>query len=102
AIGLRAVSPALLVRESRCRLGAKGAASRLPLVIVVVLESVAARWAGLNGGPYDSTPILKAESAHALVADNFYAHIGRSSNSLVAILLSAYPKLGFREVTEEY
>ena len=38
----------------------------------------------------------------ALVADNFYAHIGRSSNSLVAILLSAYPKLGFRDVTEEY
>ena len=79
-----------------------GRRDRAPNVIVVVLESVAARWAGLNGGPYDSTPVLKAESAHALVADNFYAHIGRSSNSLVAILLSAYPKLGFRDVTEEY
>ena len=75
---------------------------RPPNVIVIVLESVAARWAGLNGGPYDSTPILEAESSRALVADNFYAHIGRSSNSLVAILLSAYPKLGFRDVTEEY
>ena len=75
---------------------------RPPNVIVVVLESVAARWTGLNGGPYDSTPVLKAESSRALVADNFYAHIGRSSNSLVAILLSTYPKLGFREVTEEY
>ena len=76
--------------------------ARPPNVIVVVLESVAARWAGLNGGPYDSTPVLKAESSRALVADNFYAHIGRSSNSLAAILLSAYPKLGFRDVTEEY
>jgi len=84
-------------------MGPRPAATRPPLnVIVVVLESIAARWAGLNGGPYDSTPVLKAESGRALVADNFYAHIGRSSNSLVAILLSAYPKLGFRDVTEEY
>jgi lipoteichoic acid synthase len=78
------------------------AARRSPNVIVVVLESVAARWGGLNGGPYDSTPVLAAASAQGLVADNFYAHIGRSSNALVAILLSAYPKLGFRDVTEEY
>ena len=34
--------------------------------------------------------------------DNFYAHIGRSSNSLVAMLLSAYPKLDFHDVTEQY
>jgi arylsulfatase A-like enzyme len=75
---------------------------RPPNVIVVVLESVAARWTGLNGGPYESTPVLVRESAHSLVVDNFYAHIGRSSNSLVAMLLSTYPKLGFRDVTEEY
>jgi phosphoglycerol transferase MdoB-like AlkP superfamily enzyme len=78
------------------------AVQRPPNVILVVLESVAARWAGLNGGPYDSTPTLKAESARALVADNFYAHAGRSSSALMAMLLSAYPKLGFRDVTEEY
>ena len=71
-------------------------------MILVVLESVAARWAGLNGGRYDSTPTSTAESAHGLVFDNFYAHIGRSSNSLAAMLLSAYPKLDFRDVTEEY
>jgi phosphoglycerol transferase MdoB-like AlkP superfamily enzyme len=75
---------------------------RPPNVIVVVLESVAARWTSLGDGPYDSTPVLAKESARALVADNFYAHIGRSSNSLAAMLLSAYPKLGFRDITEEY
>jgi lipoteichoic acid synthase len=101
-IGPRPLSPASIVRQVSQGLGRKVAVPRPPNVIVIVLESVAARWAGLNGGPYDSTPVLKAESAHALVADNFYAHIGRSSNSLVAILLSAYPKLGFRDVTEEY
>ena len=78
------------------------AARRPPNVILIVLESVAARWAGLNRGPYDSTPNLAAESARGLVFDNFYAHIGRSSNSLGAILLSTFPKLDFSDLTEEY
>jgi arylsulfatase A-like enzyme len=78
------------------------AARRPPNVILIVLESVAARWAGLNHGPYDTTPHLAAESARGLVFESFYAHIGRSSNSLGAILLSAFPKLDFSDLTEEY
>jgi arylsulfatase A-like enzyme len=78
------------------------AARRPPNVILIVLESVAARWAGLNHGPYDSTPTLKAEAARGIVFDNFYAHIGRSSNSLGSILLSTYPKLDFSDLTQEY
>jgi lipoteichoic acid synthase len=78
------------------------AARRPPNVILIVLESVAARWAGLNHGPYDSTPTLRAESAHGLVFDSFYAHIGRSSNSLGSILLSTFPKLDFSDLTAEY
>ena len=73
-----------------------------PNVILVVLESVAARWTSLGNARYQTTPTLTAESGHALVYDNFYAHIGRSSNSLAAILLSTYPKLDFEDVTEEY
>ena len=68
------------------------AARRPPNVVLIVLESVAARWASLNRGAYDSTPNLLAESARGLVFDNFYAHIGRSSNSLGAILLSRFPE----------
>ena len=45
---------------------------------------------------------LKAEAARSAVVDNFYAHIGRSSNSMVAMMMSAYPKLDFRELTEQY
>ena len=78
------------------------AGRRPPNVILIVLESVAARWAGLNRGPYDSTPKLEAESARGLVFDNFYAHIGRSSNSLASILLSTFPKLDFGDLTAEY
>ena len=72
-------------------------------VILIVLESVGARWMSLYSKVYDNTtPSLAAESAHALVFDSFYAHIGRSSNSLVAMLLSSYPRLDFRDTTDEY
>jgi len=78
------------------------AVARRPMnVIFIVLESVGSRWTSF-GGLYDTTPRLLAESSHALVFDNFYAHIGRSSNSLAAMLLSVYPKLGFRDLTAEY
>ena len=59
------------------------------------------RWTSLGGRGYQTTPTLQAESAQSIVFDNFYAHIGRSSNSLSAMLLSLSPKLGFRDMTEE-
>jgi arylsulfatase A-like enzyme len=88
-------------------IGAHGAAPvrtsrRPPNVILVVLESVAARWTSVSGGTYDSTPTLKAEAAHGVVFDRFYAHVGRSSNSLASMLLSAYTKLDFLDYTEEF
>jgi lipoteichoic acid synthase len=95
--------PTVVLTRSASSPGTRAApAERPPNVIVVVLESVAARWASLNGDLYRTTPNLAAESGRALVFDNFYAHIGRSSNSLVAMLLSVYPKLDFRDVTEQY
>jgi phosphoglycerol transferase MdoB-like AlkP superfamily enzyme len=78
------------------------AARRPPNVVLIVLESVAARWTSLHNPLYATTPTLQAESARSAVADNFYAHTGRSSNSLVAMLLSAYPKLDFRDLTVQY
>ncbi len=82
---------------------ARTAPARPPNVILIVLEAVAARWTSLNGGLYtDSTPVLAAEAAHGIVFENVYAHIGRSSDSLAAILMSVNPKLDFREITEEY
>ena len=78
------------------------AARRPPNVVLIVLESVAARWTSLHNPLYATTPMLQAEAARSAVADNFYAHIGRSSNSMVAMLLSTYPKLDFRDLTEQY
>ena len=97
-VGRDHVRPALFTRSGRVR--AKAPAG--PNVILVVLESVAARWTSLGNAQYRTTPTLTAEARHALVYNNFYAHIGRSSNSLAAILLSTYPKLDFQDITEEY
>jgi phosphoglycerol transferase MdoB-like AlkP superfamily enzyme len=92
-----------VIRRATAAVDARAtAARRPPNVVLIVLESVAARWTSLNNPLYATTPTLKAEAARSVVADNFYAHIGRSSNSMVAMLLSAYPKLDFRELTEQY
>ena len=79
----------------------KAASARPPNVLILVLESVAERWTSF-GGIYGTTPNLMKEAGRGLVVDRFYAHVGRSSNSLAALLLSVYPKLNFRDFTEEY
>ncbi len=107
-IGLRSPGVVPAVFRPRSTTPAKrrsvlpAAVRRPPNVILVVLESVAARWTSVGGGLYDTTPNLKAEASRGLVFDNFYAHVGRSSNSLASMLLSTYPKLDFRDFTEEF
>ncbi|HVY62792.1 MAG TPA: sulfatase-like hydrolase/transferase, partial [Planctomycetota bacterium] len=77
-----------------------GAAKPPRDVIVIVLESVAARWLSVYGSPWNPTPRLAAEmAAHGLVSDGFYAHVGQTANSLVAIELSVYPPITWREAT---
>lgn len=102
ATGLAQASSALLRRASAGISARATAARRPPNVILVVLESVAAQWTSLHSSLYETTPVLQAESSRGLVFDSFYAHIGRSSNSLASMLLSQYPKLDFRELTVQY
>lgn len=89
------------IRQAAIRTRTPPRTRKPPNVVVVVLESVASRWTSLGGRGYETTPTLQAEAAQSIVFDNFYAHIGRSSNSLSAMLLSLSPKLGFRDMTEE-
>jgi phosphoglycerol transferase MdoB-like AlkP superfamily enzyme len=99
----RPSAPATFIRRASVALsGRVAAARRPPNVILIVLESVGARWTSLNNPKYETTPVLRAESSKGVVFDSFYAHIGRSSNSLASMLLSTYPKLDFRELTEQY
>ncbi len=71
-------------------------------VLVVVMESTATRYLSLYGSRYPTTPHLEAESAHALVYDRFYAHVGFTANALVSLTLSIHPYMTWREYTQEY
>ena len=62
-------------------------------VIVIVLESVGTKYLELYGSPYETMPNLTAESAHALVFDNFYAQASYTYFSFRAINFSIYPGL---------
>jgi arylsulfatase A-like enzyme len=71
-------------------------------VLVVVMESTGARYLGLYGSRYRTTPHLEAEAAHAVVYDRFYANVGFTANALAAMSLSVHPYMTWREYTQEY
>src|SRR5439155_17394750 len=62
-------------------------------VIVMVLESVGAKYLSLYGSQYPTTPNLSAEASHALVFDNFYANAPYTYCSFTVINYSIYPAL---------
>jgi arylsulfatase A-like enzyme len=62
-------------------------------VIMIVLESTAAKYQSLYGAPYDTTPNLLAESRHAMVFDHIYAQIGYTFAARMTLLYSIYPGL---------
>jgi lipoteichoic acid synthase len=62
-------------------------------VILIVLESVGAKYLQLYRHPQEWMPNLTTEARHALVFDNFYAHASFSYGSFRAINFSVYPGL---------
>ena len=70
-------------------------------VIVVVGESVSAKYLSLYGSKLKTWPRMEAEAAHSLVFRNFYAHIANTANALFAMTLSHYPPLTWTEATDE-
>jgi glucan phosphoethanolaminetransferase (alkaline phosphatase superfamily) len=62
-------------------------------VIVVVLESVGAKYLRLYGSDLDVMPHLEAEAQHALVFDDIYAHASFTYCSFRTINFSVYPGL---------
>jgi arylsulfatase A-like enzyme len=85
--------------------GARSSAPRAAAVrnvVVVVLESTGARYLGLYGSPYATTPHLSAEAAHAVVYERAYANVGFTANALVALTLSVHPYMTWREYTQEH
>lgn len=70
-------------------------------VIVVVGESVGAKYLSLYGSKLKTWPHMEAEAAHSLTFRNFYAHIANTSNALFTMTLSHYPPLTWTEATAE-
>lgn len=66
-------------------------------VILVVLESVGARWMSLYGSEYRTTPRLEAEAKHAAVFTAFHSLVTNSGNALAPMLVGEYPPLTWRE-----
>ena len=62
-------------------------------VIVIVLESVGTKYLHLYGYPQEITPTLTAESRHALVFDDIYAHASFTYASFRPLNFSVYPGL---------
>jgi glucan phosphoethanolaminetransferase (alkaline phosphatase superfamily) len=62
-------------------------------VLMIVLESTAAKYMSLYGARFDTTPNLVAESSHALVFDRVYAHVGYTFCSRIPLMYSTYPGL---------
>jgi arylsulfatase A-like enzyme len=61
-------------------------------VVVVVLESVGARFLHLYGAPWSNTDTLEQLAERGVVFDNVYAHASLTAESIVAINSSVYPR----------
>lgn len=62
-------------------------------IVLIVMESVGAHYLSLYGSPYDTTPNLLAERRNALVFSNYYAPVGWTAYSLIALVLSQRPPM---------
>ncbi|MHA3775150.1 sulfatase-like hydrolase/transferase [Verrucomicrobiota bacterium sgz303538] len=76
-------------------------AARPKNVIVIVLESVGAKYLSLYGSRYGTTPNLVSEAKNALVFENFYAHVPYTFCSFMALNFSLYPGMPWCYIPNE-
>ena len=77
---------------------AGGSHPRVPKVknvIFVVLESTGTQFLGVYGAAYPTTPCLKAETHNSLIFRNVYSNAGYTLHSMLPLVLSVYPGLGW-------
>lgn len=67
--------------------------ARRPNVILIVLESVGARYLGVYGSTLETTPSLLAERSNYLIFDNYYAPVGWTAYSLLSLTMSQRPPM---------
>ena len=62
-------------------------------VVLIVMESVGTRYLSLYGSKYDTTPNLVAAQKNSIVFTNYYAPVGWTAYSLIALVLSQRPPM---------
>jgi lipoteichoic acid synthase len=70
-------------------------------VLLVVLESVPAEYLDPFGSNLGVTPELERYRSRSALFTNIYAHCPSTTYSLVSLLLSMYPRISYRSLTEE-
>lgn len=70
-------------------------------VVIVVLESVGARFLHLYGAPWRNSDALEQLAERGVVFDNIYAHASLTAESIVAINSSVFPRSDTRLTTWE-
>jgi arylsulfatase A-like enzyme len=65
-------------------------------VLMVVMESVGARYVELCGAPYHNTPELVRLAEHGVTFDRMYASHPFTSNAMAGLFCSVYPYHGWR------
>jgi arylsulfatase A-like enzyme len=80
-------------RPASAQLPGTGGAARPRNIVLIVMESVGAHYLSLYGSHYDTTPNLLAERQNALVFTNYYAPVGWTAYSLIALVLSQRPPM---------
>jgi arylsulfatase A-like enzyme len=71
-------------------------------VLIVVLESVGARYLYSKIGNDFAMPHLNARRSMSMAFMNFYSHAPLSNKSLFALLTGIYPRISYRYETEAY
>jgi len=70
-------------------------------VLLVVLESVGARYVDTYGGEFGVTPNISRVASRSIQFQDIYAHAPTSHKALVSILSSTYPLISYRTRTRE-
>ncbi len=72
-------------------------------VVLVVLESVGARYLSLYGAPWPTTPVLeRLASRYGLVFTRAYAHAPWTSSAMASMFCSLLPRHGWRAIPGKY
>jgi arylsulfatase A-like enzyme len=71
-------------------------------VVLIVMESIGAKWLRLYGAPYQNSPEIERLAERGAVFSRVYASAPNTSSAMAALFCSVYPLPALRTVTAVY